>query len=253
MPPGPDIMSEGGLVGSVENWRFPLPSRGTCHFSRQWPRECGPVFLRNAGNLEFFGERALPSSQAGAFPLECAVPGPQLPGDSGPQYIQLDACSLSRHVPFLRWTRSGGPGLSPAAFLGQFPWVPHSDCSPGARGTYLGGAALPPGRHRRSRCSSSAGAARTRSPPGSAPPGRRPGAARAGAAGSGLRGAAGVRLPPRPAGRGRGHSCPATAGSAPGPQRRLELGAGEKWLGLAEPLRPPVITAEPVSEGYFEG
>lgn len=85
---------------------------------------------------------------------------------------------------------------------------------PRGQGAYLAGAARPPGRRRHSRCSSSAGAAGTRSRPGSAPPGRRRGAASAAAAGSGRRGAAGGRPPPLPAGRAR-----SAAGSGAGAAR----------------------------------
>ena len=147
-------------------------------------------------------------------------------------------------LPSHRAARPGGPGVSPAVppvgqrRAGQFPAPPI--LSPPARSTYLAGAARPPGRRRRSRCSSSAGAAGTQSQPGSAPPGRRRGAASAGAAGNGRRGAVGGLLPPRPAGRG------GVSGTG-----RVLCAAGES-LGLSEPPRPRVITAEPASAGCSE-
>lgn len=135
--------------------------------------------------------------------------------------------------PFHRWIRPGGPRLSPSAFLpvgppGRFTRVPRPLPPPHFLGpvcAYLVGAAPPPGRCRRSRCSSSVGPTSTRSRPGSAPPDRRQGAVSAGAAGS-CPPTALALPPPGPAGRGQRQWCPAAAtarATHAGCQRSLEL------------------------------
>lgn len=127
-------------------------------------------------------------------------------------------CSNSQVDP-PRWPRFKPSCVFPSGDLwtGQdpSPGCPTPPPTPQGPGTYLAGAARPPGRHMHSRCNSSAVAAGTQSRPGSAPPGRRRGAASAGAAGSGPRGAAGARQLPRPAGRGKHQRCsPAAASGA---------------------------------------
>lgn len=136
---------------------------------------------------------------------------------------QAGAGSASRNLPLHRWARppappsphlgaarQDGPPGPPALSLAR----PHRRLllSP-APGAYPEGAARPPGRRGRSRCSSSAGAAGTGRRPGRAPPRRLQGAASAGAAGSGPRGAARGCPPPRPAGRGQRQWCAGVLGA----------------------------------------
>lgn len=193
----------------MQNWRPP------CHpWAHEAPADGGP-----GNGVRSFNEKSPPSSQEGSPPPHHPRSARFLPWSSlraarsvHPAWSWLSEPQPSRFTdghahlhssqptPLGRARQDSSPGSSSPL---PRPPAPAASPFPQPRGAYLEGAAWPPGRRRRSRCSSSAGAAGTRSGLGRAPPRRLRGAASAGAAGSGPRGAARGWPPPRPAGGGQ--------------------------------------------------